>query len=80
MQENMQLVIPTLAGVRTPMTYSPEWAPFDIGATVLTWLTSEVANGDLREDSVSSYKSNLAHWSKWCEVNRVNQGAPSGTA
>jgi integrase/recombinase XerD len=50
--------------------------PFDIEATVRAWLSSEVANGDPREDTVSSYRSNLAHWFKWCGVNRVNPGAP----
>jgi integrase/recombinase XerD len=76
MQESLQLTISLPADDQSPAQPPAGWATFDIEATVRAWLTSEVANGDPREDTVSSYKSNLAHWFKWCEANRVNPGAP----
>lgn len=76
-EECVQLIIPALDGDRLPMARQPDWEAFDIEATVRAWLTSEVANGDPREDTLYSYRLNLQHWFKWCGVNRVDPGAPS---
>lgn len=74
--ENLPLLIPKVETPDRDLLLAPA-APFDLEEIVRTWLTSEVANGDPREDTIASYKTNLAHWFRWCEANRVNAGAPS---
>lgn len=42
-EENMRLIILTLADDQMPVAHLPEWETFDIEATVRAWLTFEVA-------------------------------------
>jgi len=56
----------------------PAMAPItDLDEAVRIWLGSEVANGDLREDTVKGYQQDFGAWMSWCRVNNVNPGAPT---
>jgi integrase/recombinase XerD len=56
----------------------PAIAPIaDLDEAVRIWLTSEVANGDPRDDTVKGYQQDIGAWMTWCRVNHVNPGAPT---
>lgn len=38
------------------------------------WFALDVANGDARPDTISSYVSHLSHWLTWCRVHDVDPG------
>ena len=39
------------------------------------WFSLDVANGDARPDTISTYISHLNHWLNWCQVNGIDPGS-----
>lgn len=39
------------------------------------WFALDVANGDARQDTISTYVSQLNHWLDWCRLNDVDPGS-----
>lgn len=39
------------------------------------WFALDVANGDARPDTISTYVSQLNHWLGWCRINDVDPGS-----
>ncbi|MCE1226674.1 MAG: site-specific integrase [Geobacteraceae bacterium] len=43
------------------------------------WFALDVANGDARPDTITTYLSHINHWLTWCRVNKVDPGRPTTT-
>lgn len=57
----------------------PEILPINVQSSSLIkqaaeWFALDVANGDARPDTISSYVSHLSHWLNWCRVHDVDPG------
>jgi site-specific recombinase XerD len=69
--ENLEAALPVVL---------PEVLPAATSATDLVnqaaeWFALDVANGDARPDTISTYISHLNHWLNWCRVNGVDPGS-----
>lgn len=49
----------------------------DLIVRAAEWFALDVANGDARPDTISTYISHLNHWLHWCRVSGVDPGSVS---
>jgi len=47
----------------------------DMISQAAEWFALDVANGDARPDTISTYISHLNHWLSWCRVNGIDPGS-----
>lgn len=69
--QNLEVALPDVIPEVLPVAASAS----DLIVQAAKWFALDVANGDARPDTISTYISHLNHWLHWCRVNGADPGS-----